>query len=104
MHLFSKYCLVLITIAACASLVLFRSAFSMMADRKSITYTFELMDDYKESNQTVTDIVKEDTGAENWKSTRTMIPTCYPPPMTLQAIDKLKEIKGVVVEDLAEEL
>ncbi|WAO90002.1 Hypothetical protein NCS54_00740800 [Fusarium falciforme] len=104
MHLFSIYYIVPVTIAACASLLLVPAALSMMADRKSITYTFELMDDYKQSNDTVTNIVKEDTGAEHWKSTRTMIPTCYPPPMTLQAIEKLKEIKGVVVEDLPEEL
>ncbi|RMJ20127.1 hypothetical protein CDV36_000213 [Fusarium kuroshium] len=75
-----------------------------MADRKSITYTFDLMDDYKLSNDTATNIVKEDTGAEHWKATRTMIPTYFPPPMTLQAIEKLKEIKGLVVDDVPEEL
>ncbi|KAI8725598.1 hypothetical protein NCS52_00131300 [Fusarium sp. LHS14.1] len=102
MHLFSVYYIVPVTIAACASLLLVPAALSMMTDRKSITYTFELMEQYKDSNQTATDIVKGDTGAEHWKATRTMIPTYYPPPMTLQAIDKLKEIKGVVVEDLPE--
>ncbi|SPJ76026.1 uncharacterized protein FTOL_05757 [Fusarium torulosum] len=74
-----------------------------MADRKSITYTFDKLEDWQEALQATNDIVTEDTGAKFWKSTRSMPPTCFPPPMTQQAIEKLKEFKGLVVEELPEE-
>ncbi|KAF5667293.1 succinyl-:3-ketoacid-coenzyme a mitochondrial precursor [Fusarium heterosporum] len=74
-----------------------------MAERKSITYTFERYEDWQESLESTNNIVKEDTGAEFWKSTRSMPPKCFPPPMTQEAIAKLKEVKGLVVEDLPEE-
>ncbi|KAM0224215.1 hypothetical protein ACHAQD_002600 [Fusarium lateritium] len=74
-----------------------------MADRKSITYTFDKLEDWQESLEATNNLVTEDTGAKSWKSTRSMPPTCFPPPMTQQAIEKLKEFKGLVVEDLPEE-
>ncbi|KAF9777100.1 hypothetical protein IL306_004612 [Fusarium sp. DS 682] len=74
-----------------------------MADRKAIFYEFEKLEDYQQRNETVVGIVKKDTGAESWRQTRTIPPTSYPPPMTLDAIEKLKEIKGVIVEDVPSE-
>ncbi|KAL6914786.1 hypothetical protein FSST1_012546 [Fusarium sambucinum] len=102
MHLLSIYQIIPITLAACASCFLVPSILSRMAERKEITYAFDTVDDWQASQKASEELVKEDTGAENWRSTRTMPPTYYPPPMTQQAIDKLKEFKGAVVNDLSE--
>ncbi|KAJ4249122.1 hypothetical protein NW762_012456 [Fusarium torreyae] len=74
-----------------------------MADRKAIVYDFEKLEDYQLKNETVLEIIKKDTGADFWKQTRTIPPTSYPPPMTLEAIDQLKEVKGVIVKDVPSE-
>ncbi|VTO91870.1 unnamed protein product [Fusarium graminearum] len=103
MHFLSIYQIVPITLAACASCFLVPSILSRMSERKEITYAFDTVDDWQASLKASEELVKEDTGAERWRSTRTMPPTYYPPPMTQQAIDKLKEFKGAVVKDISEE-
>ncbi|KAI9152318.1 putative succinyl-CoA:3-ketoacid-coenzyme A mitochondrial precursor [Paramyrothecium foliicola] len=75
----------------------------LMSDRKSITYTFENTDDYEKQNGTVTSIVKEDTGVENWRMNRMLPPTAHPPPLTVGAIDKLKDLDGVIVENVVDD-
>ncbi|KEY74970.1 hypothetical protein S7711_10444 [Stachybotrys chartarum IBT 7711] len=69
---------------------------------QSIAYTFEGPDEYGKFNGTVESIVKEDTGAQFWKSNRALPPTSYPPPLTEGAISKLKELEGVIVKDIIE--
>ncbi|KAK7432140.1 hypothetical protein QQZ08_001430 [Neonectria magnoliae] len=71
-----------------------------MADRKKVSYSFRDLEDWQKHNQTVTTIVKEDTGAEHWISNRALPPTSFPP---LDGIDKLKRLEGVIVEDVVEE-
>ncbi|KAJ4012616.1 hypothetical protein NW752_008327 [Fusarium irregulare] len=73
-----------------------------MAERKEITYFFDKVEDWQAALKPSEELIKEDTGVERWRSTRTMPPTYYPPPMTQQAIEKLKEFKGVTVKDLSE--
>ncbi|KAF5987264.1 succinyl-:3-ketoacid-coenzyme A mitochondrial precursor [Fusarium coicis] len=97
--LLSTYHVVPITLAACAALLNIPAVLAAMADRKAIIYDFEKLEDYQQRNETVLDIVKKDTGADFWRQTRTIPPTSYPPPMTLEAIEKLKEVKGVIVKD-----
>ncbi|KAF5565871.1 succinyl-:3-ketoacid-coenzyme A mitochondrial precursor [Fusarium napiforme] len=100
--LLSTYHVVPITLAACAALLNIPAVLAAMADRKmlkAIIYDFEKLEDYQQRNETVLDIVKKDTGVDFWKQTRTIPPTSYPPPMTLEAIEKLKEVKGVIVKD-----
>ncbi|KPM41427.1 hypothetical protein AK830_g5151 [Neonectria ditissima] len=74
-----------------------------MADRKKVSYTFKQLEDWQKHNQTVILIVKEDTGVEHWISNRSLPPTSFPPPLSLEGIDKLKELDGVVVEDIPED-
>ncbi|WYZ39658.1 hypothetical protein EsH8_III_001572 [Colletotrichum jinshuiense] len=74
-----------------------------MADRKTVTYTFNGLEDWEKHNQTVTKIIKEDTGAEHWRANRALPPVSHPPPLSFGAIDKLKDLQGVVVEDVVEE-
>ncbi|KFA79373.1 hypothetical protein S40288_10819 [Stachybotrys chartarum IBT 40288] len=69
---------------------------------QSIAYTFEGPDEYGKFNGTVESIVKEDTGAQFWKSNRALPPTSYPPPLTEGAISKLKGLEGVIVKDIIE--
>ena len=71
-----------------------------MANRKSVTYTFQGTDEYEKQNSTVTSIVKEDTGVEYWRMNRMLPPTAHPPPLTIGAIDKLKNLEGVIVEEV----
>ncbi|KAK7421166.1 hypothetical protein QQX98_002295 [Neonectria punicea] len=74
-----------------------------MADRKKVSYSFRELEDWQKHNQTVTTIVKEDTGAEHWISNRALPPTSFPPPLSLDGIEKLKGLEGVIVEDIVEE-
>ncbi|KAH7304749.1 hypothetical protein B0I35DRAFT_444844 [Stachybotrys elegans] len=73
-----------------------------MSERKSVTYTFQGFEEYAKQNETVTTIIKEDTGSEFWRMNRMLPPTAYPPPLTLPAIEKLKTLEGVIVNDLEE--
>ncbi|KAE8356081.1 hypothetical protein BDV28DRAFT_145580 [Aspergillus coremiiformis] len=68
-----------------------------MSDRKRISYTYRGIEAYEEHDKTVTEIIKEDTGVENWPVTTSMPPRGIPPPLTTEAIDKLKALDGVIV-------
>ncbi|KAH7141752.1 hypothetical protein EDB81DRAFT_884816 [Dactylonectria macrodidyma] len=74
-----------------------------MTDRKSVSYTFERPEDFEHSNQPAIDIVVDDTGAKHWMSNRAMPPTSYPPPLTPDAIEKLKNMKGVIVREVSQQ-
>ncbi|OQE11869.1 hypothetical protein PENFLA_c071G00038 [Penicillium flavigenum] len=66
-------------------------------ERTNIQYSFESTADYQKLNNTVHQIIKDDTGAEGWISTRSMPPTYSPPPVTNEALEKLKKLEGLNV-------
>jgi hypothetical protein len=95
--------LFVLTYAGLSLLFPSREQSPFMADRKDVTYTFQGADEYERQNGTVNSIIKEDTGIESWRMNRMLPPTCHPPPLTIGAIDKLKGLDGVIVNEVAEE-
>ncbi|KAM4066642.1 hypothetical protein HRG_000721 [Hirsutella rhossiliensis] len=73
-----------------------------MGDRKKIYYTFKGVEEWEQNNKKVDEIVKADTDAEHWACNKALPPTCYPPAMSIEAIDKLKQLDGVVVGEIDE--
>jgi hypothetical protein len=65
--------------------------------RRKITYTFVSIKAYRKLNPIVVRIIRKDTGKKFWPCTRSLPPTCFPPPLTIPAIRKLRSLKGVIV-------
>ncbi|KAM5347473.1 hypothetical protein ACJ41O_010478 [Fusarium nematophilum] len=75
-----------------------------MADRKRIFYTYKTIEEWEKSDEEVTKIVQADTGVENWIANRALPPTAYPPPISTEAIEKIKKLSDdIVVEELQQE-
>ncbi|RAL10040.1 uncharacterized protein BO97DRAFT_426820 [Aspergillus homomorphus CBS 101889] len=74
-----------------------------MPDRQRIYYTFDSAESYMHLQDQVVKIIQEDTGKEFWICNRALPPSCYPPPLTTDTIDKLKELDGVKVGNLDED-
>ncbi|KAF7587726.1 hypothetical protein BBP40_006833 [Aspergillus hancockii] len=72
-----------------------------MSERKRIRYAYEF-EAYQQYDEQVTEIIKADTGEEVWVSTRSYPPICFPPPLTTEAIDRLKTLEGVQITELEE--
>ncbi|KAI9167963.1 Cystathionine gamma-lyase [Paramyrothecium foliicola] len=70
-----------------------------------VYYTFEVAKngfdiDYaalEKKQQQVQEIIREDTDVEAWPCTLSLIPICFPPPISNAAFEKIKDIEGVVV-------
>ncbi|KJZ71864.1 hypothetical protein HIM_08709 [Hirsutella minnesotensis 3608] len=74
-----------------------------MGDRKTITYTFGGPEALSQYEEMVQKIVREDTGAFVWPATTTLLPKNFPPPVTEETIVKLRELHGVVVEEIQDQ-
>ncbi|KAE8356080.1 hypothetical protein BDV28DRAFT_145579 [Aspergillus coremiiformis] len=72
-----------------------------MSDRKRVYYTYKTIEAWEKHDEKVREIIKEDTGVENWICNRALPPTCYPPPLSSEVIEKIKNLDGdIVVGDL----
>ncbi|KAE8332737.1 hypothetical protein BDV39DRAFT_166729 [Aspergillus sergii] len=68
-----------------------------MSDRKRISYTYESIEDFEENDGKVREIIAEDTGTKIWAYTKSLPPSSIPPPVTTGAVQKLKDLQGVLV-------
>ncbi|CEO59044.1 hypothetical protein PMG11_03733 [Penicillium brasilianum] len=74
-----------------------------MAERKRIHFTYQTVEGYSEFDRTVRQIISEDTGQESWIATRSLPPTNYPPPLTPNSIDRIKNLsEDIVVSEIAD--
>ncbi|RSL67596.1 hypothetical protein CEP53_002948 [Fusarium sp. AF-6] len=64
-----------------------------MGDRVQVRYTFKGIEETIQGN----------TGEEAWIETKSLPPIGMPPPLTAEAVQKLKGLSGVNVQDLSEE-
>ncbi|KAE8359326.1 hypothetical protein BDV27DRAFT_162733 [Aspergillus caelatus] len=71
-----------------------------MSDRREIRYTYEDPNAFFEQDKKVTE---EDTGEDTWPSAQSLPPICFPPPLTAGAIEKLKGLGGVIIQELEDE-
>ncbi|KAE8372166.1 hypothetical protein BDV26DRAFT_298116 [Aspergillus bertholletiae] len=75
-----------------------------MSGRKRILYTYKRIEVWEEYDEQARSIIQEDTSTENWICNRALPPTCYPPPLTVESIEKLKNLtNGIVVEEIEED-
>jgi len=66
-------------------------------ERKKITYTFVDAEAYIKNGAEVIRIIQKDTGEEHWICTKSLPPICFPPPLTIPAIEELHDLEGVIV-------
>ncbi|RAH64430.1 uncharacterized protein BO66DRAFT_475788 [Aspergillus aculeatinus CBS 121060] len=74
-----------------------------MSDRKRVYYTWKTIEAWESNDKQATEIIKADTKQDVWICNRALPPTCYPPPMTTEGIDKLKALDDIVVQEIEEE-
>ncbi|RSM15162.1 hypothetical protein CDV31_005096 [Fusarium ambrosium] len=74
-----------------------------MGDRVQVRYTFTGIEEWDECREQLREIIQNDTGEEAWIETRSLPPIGMPPPLTAEAVQKLKGLAGVNVQDLSEE-
>ncbi|KAM5379441.1 hypothetical protein ACJZ2D_004139 [Fusarium nematophilum] len=72
----------------------------IMADRKRVSYTYLTIEHWEMQDEKVREIIREDTGEDSWTNAPVAPPTSLPPPITAQAIDKLKDLDGVIVKEI----
>ncbi|KAH7136864.1 hypothetical protein B0J13DRAFT_560166 [Dactylonectria estremocensis] len=74
-----------------------------MADRVRIRYTFKGIEQFEEFVEPLRKIIEEDSGQEQWIETRSLPPIGFPPPLSTEAVEKLKKLAGVNVEELQDD-
>ncbi|KAH8435149.1 uncharacterized protein LDX57_012778 [Aspergillus melleus] len=68
-----------------------------MSERKRIYYTYKTIEAWEQHDAAVRKIIQDDTGTDVWVCNRALPPTCYPPPVTTDAIDKIKKLDEDIV-------
>ncbi|KPM44557.1 hypothetical protein AK830_g2031 [Neonectria ditissima] len=81
----------------------FPASIVKMADRVRIRYSYAGIDEFEAVQGTLREIIQEDTGSENWIETRSLPPMGIPPPLSAEAVGKLKSLQGLVVEEINDE-
>ncbi|KAH6646211.1 hypothetical protein BKA67DRAFT_664063 [Truncatella angustata] len=75
-----------------------------MADsRRRVSFTYNGPQEYFDLGDKVRKLIQDDTGTENWIATRSLPPFEHPPPMSSKAIDELKKMPGVKVQDVEQD-
>ncbi|KAH7125958.1 hypothetical protein EDB81DRAFT_889673 [Dactylonectria macrodidyma] len=74
-----------------------------MADRVKIRYSYKGIEEFEQFNNTLRQIIEEDTGHQNWIETRSLPPIGFPPPLLAESVEKLKKLSGVNVDELTED-
>ncbi|GJN75017.1 hypothetical protein VFPFJ_10830 [Purpureocillium lilacinum] len=72
-------------------------------DKHLISYSFKDGQAFLDIDQEVRRIIKQATGTEYWVCNRAFPPTCYPPPLETDDIEKLEALEGVVVQIIVRE-
>ncbi|KAL2074445.1 hypothetical protein VTL71DRAFT_8223 [Oculimacula yallundae] len=66
-----------------------------MSDRREVNLSWSTIEDYQQNRARAYQIIKEDAGVEHWIQTRSLPPSERPPPLSEDAIEKLKGISGL---------
>ncbi|PYI00043.1 hypothetical protein BO71DRAFT_478905 [Aspergillus ellipticus CBS 707.79] len=74
-----------------------------MSERVKIYYTYKTIEAFEKFKDQVTEIDKADTGMEVWICNLALPPTSYPPPVTQEAIQKLKALSDDIVAEVIPE-
>ncbi|PLB48919.1 hypothetical protein P170DRAFT_509585 [Aspergillus steynii IBT 23096] len=64
---------------------------------KRIYYTYKTIEAWETHDEEVRKIITEDTKTDNWICNRALPPTCYPPPLSAEAIEKIKKLSDDIV-------
>ncbi|KAM0418973.1 hypothetical protein ACHAPT_012131 [Fusarium lateritium] len=71
-----------------------------MSDRVQVRYSYKGIEEYEDQRDSLRGIIQQDTGAEDWRETRSMPPIGFPPPLSPDSVKKLKDLDGVNIEEL----
>ncbi|KAJ5392958.1 hypothetical protein N7465_011932 [Penicillium sp. CMV-2018d] len=67
-----------------------------MTDKKRIVYTYGTIEAWEEFDATVQEIIKKETGKDHWIATRSIPPISYPPPLSADSIEKIKNVNDEI--------
>ncbi|KAM0244700.1 hypothetical protein ACHAP5_006043 [Fusarium lateritium] len=74
-----------------------------MSDTVKIRYRYESIEQWEAVQEQLRELIKQDTGEEFWIETKSLPPFGMPPPVTKDCVEKLRQLDGVVVDEVDED-